>query len=90
MSEKREIALITSPGFGVGKETVGYYTGYACGYCHGNGWFWNPDIIHGRVKIPCPKCGGTGQVKGIVTVEWVPDGKVKPYFNEEKELKKSL
>ena len=83
MSEKREIALITSPGFGVGKETVGYYTGYACGYCHGNGWFWNPDIIHERVKIPCPTCGGTGQVKGIVTVEWVPDGQVKPCFNEE-------
>ena len=46
MSEKREIALITSPGFGVGKETVGYYTGYACGYCQVNGWFLNADIIH--------------------------------------------
>lgn len=82
MSKKQEIALITSPDFGTGKETVGYYTGYACGYCQGNGWLWNPGIIHERVKMPCPRCGGTGQVKGIVTVEWVPDGEIKPYFNE--------
>ena len=38
--------------------------------------------LFGTVKdtelVPCPKCGGTGKVKGIVTVDWVPDGEVKP------------
>lgn len=51
MSEKKDILVLSSPDFGTGKETIGYYTGYACGYCHGNGWFWNPQIIHERVKI---------------------------------------
>ncbi|WP_276865808.1 hypothetical protein [Bacteroides heparinolyticus] len=40
-------------------------------------------MITERVKTPCPKCGGTGRVKGIVTVEWVPDGEVKPCLREE-------
>ena len=83
MSEKQSGVLITAPQFGTGKETVGYFTGYACGYCKGNGYYLDPDIINERVKVPCPKCGGTGQVKGIVTVEWVPDGEVKSYFKEE-------
>lgn len=86
MSEKKEILILSSPDFGVGKETIGYYAGYTCGYCHGNGWFWNPEIIHERVKIPCPKCGGTGRVKGIVTVEWVPDGEVKTCFGKKQEI----
>ena len=67
-------------------ETELRQDGYACGYCHGNGWFWNPEIIHERVKIPCPKCGGTGHVKGIVTVEWVPDGEVKACFSKKQEI----
>lgn len=82
MSKKQNGVLITAPLFGTGKETVGEFPGYPCGYCQGNGWFWNPEIIHERVKLPCPKCGGTGRVKGIVTVEWVPDGEVKPCFKE--------
>lgn len=32
MSEKQSGVLITAPQFGTGKETVGYFTGYACGY----------------------------------------------------------
>nr|WP_289620792.1 hypothetical protein [Bacteroides intestinalis] len=83
MSEKQNGVLITAPLFGTGKETVGYFTGYACGYCQGRGWFLNPDVINEQVKKPCPACGGTGQVKGIVTVDWVPDGEVKPYFRKE-------
>lgn len=82
MSQKQNGVLITAPLFGTGQETVGKFTGYACGYCQGNGWHWDPEIINERVKKPCPKCGGTGQVKGIVTVEWVPDGEVKPCFRE--------
>ena len=82
MSVKQNGVLITAPLFGTGRETVGEFLGYSCGYCQGNGWLWNPEVIHERVKMPCPKCGGTGKVKGIVTVEWVPDGEVKSYFKE--------
>ena len=84
MSEKKNGVLISAPLFGTGKETVGYFTGYSCGYCQGNGYFWNCEIVNERVKTPCPKCGGTGRVKGIVTVEWVPDGEVKDYFKSNK------
>ena len=45
MSEKQSGVLITAPQFGTGKETVGYFTGYACGYCKGNGYYLDPDII---------------------------------------------
>lgn len=83
MSERQNGVLITAPLFGTGRETVGYFTGYACGYCQGNGWHLDPDVIHERVKKPCPSCGGTGQVKAVVTVEWVPDGEVKRCLNEE-------
>ena len=31
MSEKQSGVLITAPQFGTGKETVGYFTGYAFG-----------------------------------------------------------
>ena len=78
MSEKKDILVLSSPNFGTGKETIGYYTGYACGYCHGNGWFWNPEIIH--------ECGGTGHVKGIVTVEWIPDEEMKACLDNELEI----
>lgn len=30
-----------------------------------------------------PKCGGTGKVKASVTIEWVPDGKMKDCLKEE-------
>lgn len=82
MSERQNGVLITAPLFGTGQEKPEEFTGYSCGYCQGNGWFWDSDIIHERVKKPCPSCGGTGKVKAIVTVEWVPDGEVKPCFKE--------
>lgn len=82
MSEKRDIALIMAPDFGTGRETVGYFTGYACGYCQGNGYFQGDITRKDPERTPCPKCGGTGRVKGIVTVDWVPDGEVKACFKE--------
>lgn len=82
MSKRQNGVLITAPLFGTGLETLGEFSGYTCGYCQGNGYFWSQDTLGERVKKPCPKCGGTGKVKGIVTVEWVSDGEVKPYFNK--------
>ena len=48
------------------------------GYCQGNGYFQGDITVKDTELVPCPKCGGTGKVKGIVTVDWVPDGEVKP------------
>ena len=44
----------------------------------GNGYFQGDITVKDTELVPCPKCGGTGKVKGIVTVDWVPDGEVKP------------
>lgn len=81
MSKRLNGVQISAPLFGVGKEKPEEFPGYSCGYCQGNGWFWDPDENE-PVKKPCPSCGGTGQVKAVVTVEWVADGEVKPYFKE--------
>lgn len=83
MSIKQNGVLITAPLFGIGRETVGEFTGYACGICQGNGYILDPDIITERVKQPCPSCGGTGNIKAVVTVDWIPDGEIKPYFKHE-------
>ena len=83
MSKKQSGVLITAPLFGTGREKPEEFPGYPCGYCQGNGYVIDPDIITERVKKPCTSCGGTGQVKAVVTVEWVPDGEVKPYFKGE-------
>ena len=82
MSKQCNSVLVTAPDFGTGQEVIGEFTGYDCGYCHGNGWLWNPEIIHERVKIPCPKCGGSGKVKASVVVNWIPDGSIKTFLNE--------
>lgn len=83
MSEKQNGVLITAPLFGAGRETVGEFSGYACGYCHGRGYFLDPDIINECVKKACPSCGGTGKVKAVVTIDWIPDGDLKSYFKNE-------
>ena len=82
MSEKQNGVLITAPLFGTGRETVGEFNGYTCGHYQGNGYFLDSDIITERVKKPCPSCGGTGKVKAVVTIDWIPDGEVKSYFKE--------
>ena len=66
------------PRTSTGRETVGEFPGYSCGYCQGNGYFQGDITVKDTELVPCPKCGGTGKVKGIVTVDWVPDGEVKP------------
>ena len=83
MSEKQNGVLITAPLFGVGRETIGEFNGYTCGHCQGNGYYLDLDIITERVKRTCPSCGGTGKVKAVVTIDWIPDGELKPYFKNE-------
>lgn len=79
MSKKQAGVLITAPLFGTGQERE-EFNGYYCGYCQGNGYFWNDASDNERQKYPCPKCGGTGKVKAVVTIDWQPDGEVKHYF----------
>lgn len=80
MSKQCNSVLITAPDFGTGREVIGEFTYYDCGYCHGEGWLWDPEIIHERIKMPCPKCGGTGKVKATVVIDWAPAGDVKPFL----------
>ena len=51
--------------------------GHVCGYCSGNGWFWNCSNIGEREKKNCPACQGTGEVYALITVEWKPGKEVK-------------
>lgn len=48
------------------KKEVLVVSPQTCGYCHGNGWHWGPQLK----KVKCPDCGGTGEVKAIVTIDW--------------------
>lgn len=80
MSERQEGIRIKAPRFGTGQEPPEEFAGYSCGYCHGYGYF-SQDNQHGEwEKYPCPKCGGTGKVKAVVTIDWLPDGEVKPFL----------
>lgn len=49
--------------------------GHRCNYCQGNGWFWGRDDAYEEVKVPCPMCGGSGEVDAVVTVEWKASNK---------------
>lgn len=52
MSKKQNGVLITAPLFGTGIERE-EFTGYSCGYCQGNGWFWDRNTLE-WTKKPCP------------------------------------
>lgn len=81
MSRKQNGVLITAPLFGTGQERE-VFEGYPCGYCHSKGYF-SRDSEEGQwEKYPCPKCGGTGKVKAVVTIDWQPDGEVKPFLKQ--------
>lgn len=77
MSKKQNGVLITAPLFGTGKEAPEEFRGYSCGACQGNGWYWDWETYRDATKKTCAACGGTGQVKAVVTVEWFPDGEIK-------------
>lgn len=77
MQEYKTIINLTPPGR-IHKE--GFVSkGHVCGYCHGKGWFHGD--LHTDETVPCPDCGGSGEVMAIVSIDWKPSNKVK---NEEK------
>ena len=73
MSKKKTIINLTPPGR-IHKE--GFVSkGHVCGYCHGKGWFHGD--LHTDETVPCPDCGGSGEVMAIVSIDWKPSNKVK-------------
>ena len=42
----------------------------------GNGWFWGTEEgSREDVQVPCPVCGGSGELDAIITVDWKPSNK---------------
>ena len=73
MSVRNDIIQIMPPiltGVGNMKETI-TSNGHSCGYCHGNGFFWNEQQRE-YVKKDCPVCNGSGKLDAVITIEWKP------------------
>lgn len=69
MSKTKQILELSSPSMKTLREhVVGLVQ--RCNYCCGNGWFWGTDEWGESEKQPCPLCGGTGQLRPEVTIEW--------------------
>lgn len=61
MSKRQDGVLITAPLFGVGREKPEEFPGYSCGYCQGNGYVIDPDIITECVKSRVPRAAVQGK-----------------------------
>lgn len=66
MSLKKQIIEITPPGRIETEVLISHPQ--PCGYCRGNGWHWGSNYR----KVPCPDCGGSGEVRAMVTIKWEP------------------
>lgn len=69
MSEKKEILVLSSPDFGVGKETIGYYTGYILDNFHLGEfiYYWN------YYKQPCSLLLQKPNTEGLTAIKLVVD-----------------
>ncbi|QFQ13086.1 hypothetical protein C7Y71_008685 [Pseudoprevotella muciniphila] len=69
MSKTKQILELSSPSIKTLREhVVGMVQ--RCHYCCGSGWFWGTDEFGESEKLPCPLCGGAGQLRPEVTIEW--------------------
>ena len=70
MSKKQNGVLVTAPHFGTGRETVGEFPGYSCGYCQGNGYFQGDITVKDTELVPCEghRYGGLGTGRGSETL----------------------
>lgn len=76
MSKKQQVFLLSAPLFaGEHRTEREEFTGFECATCCGNGWHWQDDENGERVKIPCRVCEGSGKLRAVVRVEWLPDAK---------------
>ena len=70
MSKTKQVLELNSPSMKTKHERL---TGLVqkCNYCCGNGWFWGGDCKDPE-KVPCPMCGGAGQMRLVITIDWEP------------------
>jgi len=72
MSAQKGIVVISTPDYDSHTETY-YFGGYRCSRCGGNGGY-NNQIGHDEWKWDeCAFCQGTGKIKAVVDVKWMPD-----------------
>lgn len=71
MSRTRQILDLDSPTMKTRHERIVGFV-QQCNYCCGNGWFWGKDEYHESIKVPCPICEGTKNVRPEITIEWKP------------------
>lgn len=81
MSRRRETIELIAP------ERISQHENFMsriqqCRYCNGQGWHWSGE--RDPEKRPCPDCGGTGRVRALVAVTWVPAGEIIYPGNERK------
>lgn len=69
MSKRKEIIELSAPSR-LGKAEKFVSRAQPCSYCRGEGSFTgnNPQ----GERVPCPDCGGSGKVRALVSVTWVP------------------
>lgn len=78
MSKKEQGLLITPPLFPAeNPQESETFSGFNCGYCFGNGWIPALGERNERVHEECKVCKGSGKLKAIVTISWIPDKKEK-------------
>lgn len=76
MSVKKQFVEVC-PGSLFAGETEGLtLSGFICPYCSGRGGFID-DFSPEPKETECPHCKGTGQLKALVQIAWLPDNTEK-------------
>lgn len=58
---------------------------YTCTVCYGKGGkYYDQHSLHGERWEPCSLCKGSGQIQGIITIDWGETGKPKNDFKNGK------
>lgn len=58
---------------------------YTCTVCYGKGGkYYDQHSLHGERWEPCSLCKGSGQIQGIITIDWGETGEPKNDFKNGK------
>ena len=72
MSIAKNVLIISPPLFPVEDPVEHHSFIFVCPICNGQGWKWNPEIRHKKIKIDCPCCHGRKNIAAKVTIQWLP------------------